>query len=127
VTEQDLSTRSYYGRPKDADYLLDFSQEAAIIRRHTRAGYRKPGAYALCPGGDRVVILTVAPTDGVVPGPLERPGAVRVTDRGVFVAARDEWLRVVTVEEEGAEIPVEAARAVWTDGANFALPEPSLA
>jgi hypothetical protein len=63
----------------------------------------------------------------VVPGVLERPGTVRVTGTGVFVAARDEWLRIVTVEEEGMEIPVESARATWTDRASFALPEPSFA
>ncbi|MFG3497070.1 methionyl-tRNA formyltransferase [Streptomyces sp. NPDC047928] len=105
-TPQDERARTYFGRPTDADYLIDFTQDAETVRRAVRAGYRHPGAYTLGADGERVVVLSVGVAGDTCRATLQPPGTVRRSDTGLFVATRDEWLRVITIERDGREVLV---------------------
>lgn len=102
---QDLSQRSYFGRPRQHDYLIDFEQPVEEVLRMIRAGYRHPGAYTVSKEGHSTVILSARAAQP--PNQLSRsiPGRVRHVRDGVFVSARDGWLQVVTVERQGQEVP----------------------
>jgi methionyl-tRNA formyltransferase len=112
-TPQDFTRRSYFGRPRERDHLIDFELTAEEVARIVRAGYRHPGAFTLRPDGSKLVILSVTPAQGRHREPLAAPGVVRRTPFGVFAAAADRWLRLVTVEHAGTEAP---ASAVLRDG-----------
>ncbi|MEV0230750.1 formyltransferase family protein [Nonomuraea sp. NPDC050786] len=103
-TYQDESLRSYFGRPTEEDYRLDFTQDGESVRRAVRAGYRHPGAFTIGADGERVVILSVDVAGRTCWAPLDHPGTVRRSDTGLFVATRDEWVRIITIEQDGAEI-----------------------
>lgn len=101
---QDLSQRSYFSRPRQRDYLIDFERSVEEALRTIRAGYRHPGAYAVSKDGRKTVILSArAAQPSQLPTSI--PGHVQHTQKGVFVSARDGWLQVVTVEREGQEAP----------------------
>lgn len=104
LTPQEESSRSYFGWPTDEDYRLDFTAPAEVVDRAVRAGYRHPGAYALTSSGKRLTVLTVDFAGGVVVPPLASPGTWVRTDHGVFVACAESWLRIITVEQDMAEI-----------------------
>lgn len=114
-TPQDLRQRSYFGRPKDTDYLIDFDNDAETVRRIVRAGYRHPGAHAFTPDGTRIVILSLDESDIRVGMPRQRPGTVRRLGSGWFVAARDRWLRIRSVEVNGAEVWLDEDSLPWPD------------
>ncbi|MFD9846756.1 methionyl-tRNA formyltransferase [Streptomyces parvus] len=105
-TPQDESIRSYFGRPTDNDYRIDFTQNSETVCRVVRAGYRHPGAFTIGADGERLVVLSVGMAGRVCRAPLERPGTVRNSGTGLFVAASDEWLRLVSVERNGQEVLV---------------------
>ncbi|MET9929534.1 MULTISPECIES: methionyl-tRNA formyltransferase [unclassified Streptomyces] len=111
---QDHSERTYFSRPTEDDFRLDFAHSAHKVACHIRAGYRSPGAFTDAPGGDRVTILSA---DDTVPAgtPLEPAGTVRHLPHGLFVACRDGWLRLLTVELADNEVPAQAHPAL-TDG-----------
>jgi methionyl-tRNA formyltransferase len=113
---QDLNLRSYFGRPRKCDYLIDFAQDAETAIRIVRAGYRHPGAYALRTDGSKVVILATATAGGLHREPLAEPGTVRRTAAGLFVAARDEWIRVISIEQDGVEVQAGRDPSILTDG-----------
>lgn len=108
---QDPSERTYFSRPGESDFRLDFAHSTHKVACHIRAGYRSPGAFAEAPGGERVTILS---SDDTVPSdtPLEPVGTVRHFADGVFVACRDGWLRLLTVERDGIEVPAQAHPAL---------------
>ncbi|GLZ78583.1 methionyl-tRNA formyltransferase [Actinorhabdospora filicis] len=112
---QDLSRRTYFGRPGAGDYQLDFTRDAVTVERAVRAGYRHPGAHTARPDGSRLVILSAEP--GSTRLALDEPGTVRRCSDGWHVAAADAWLRVLTVEHDGAEVPAEALGGVLADHA----------
>lgn len=118
-TPQDLNLRSYFGRPQEHDYLIDFAQDAETAIRTVRAGYRHPGAHALRADGLKVVILAAATTGGLHREPLAEPGTVRPTAAGLFVAARDEWIRVISIEQDGVEVLLGRDQSILTDGMLF--------
>ncbi|CAL9352637.1 Methionyl-tRNA formyltransferase [Streptomyces sp. enrichment culture] len=104
---QDETLRSYFGQPTDEDYRIDFTQDAESVRRAVRAGYRHPGAYTVGADAEKVVVLSVGVADQrSCRATLDRPGTVRRSDTGLFVACRDEWLRIVTIERDGREAMV---------------------
>lgn len=108
-TPQDMSRRSYYGRPRDEHYELDFSLPAAVVERHVRAAYRSPGAWFTAPGGQRVRLLSAAYGEDTGPEPGDAPPGTLVRHAGeLYVACADgEWLRLVTVECGGREVGVD--------------------
>ncbi|MEV5688467.1 MULTISPECIES: methionyl-tRNA formyltransferase [unclassified Streptomyces] len=109
---QDSSERTYFTRPGEDDYRLDFAHSAHKVACHIRAGYRNPGAFAETASGERVTVLSA---DDVLPAAtalLEPAGTVRHLADGVFVACRDGWLRLLTVELDGTEVPVQAHPAI---------------
>lgn len=114
---QDESLRTYFGRPGDEDYVIDFSQDAESVRRSVRAGYRNPGAYVAGADGSRVVVLSVGVAGRSCRGSLEAPGTVRRSDSGLFVAARDEWVQVITVERVDTEVLVADYEPAMPHGA----------
>ncbi|WP_118986759.1 methionyl-tRNA formyltransferase [Photorhabdus sp. CRCIA-P01] len=103
---QDLSKRTYYGRPQEQDYLLDFNLDAKTLQRHIRAGYRHPGAHFFLPDGTKVVVLSAIVPHGVDIGVPNFPGCIVQTATGIFIATADEWLQLLTVEVNGVESPV---------------------
>ncbi|GGZ44148.1 methionyl-tRNA formyltransferase [Streptomyces inusitatus] len=111
---QDPSERTYFTRPSENEFRLDFAHSVHKVSCHIRAGYRNPGAFAETPGGDRVTILSADDTTPAGMG-LEPAGTVRRLENGLFVACRDGWLRLLTVEWGGSEMPAQAHRAL-TDG-----------
>ncbi|MFB7630083.1 methionyl-tRNA formyltransferase [Streptomyces sp. NPDC056149] len=105
-TPQDLASRSYYGRPQEDDYRLDFTLPAAVVERHVRAAYRHPGAWFTTAGGQRIRVLS-AECGGPSPHPVaEPPGTLLRYDHELYVACADGWLRLVTVECGEREVPV---------------------
>lgn len=107
-TSQDMARRSYRGQPTDDDYRLDFEAGVDEITRLVRAGYRHPGAYAVGNDGSSTIILSTERVGGAYVPPLESPGIVRHTDRGLLVAAGDEWIRLLTIDHEGHEVAAES-------------------
>ncbi|WP_413809902.1 methionyl-tRNA formyltransferase [Streptomyces sp. OE57] len=116
-TPQDEALRSYFGRPTDEDYLLDFTRDAESVRRAVRAGYRHPGAYTIGADGARTVILRVAVSGRNCRASLESPGTVRRSDTGLFIASRDDWLQVISIERDGVEVLIGDYESAMPHGA----------
>jgi methionyl-tRNA formyltransferase len=102
---QDLNKRTYYGRPSEDDYLLDFSQNARTVLSQVRAGYRHPGAYSILDDGTRIVVLSVALTSHLGLKRPDMPGKIARTLDSIFISAVDDWLQLLTVEVNGIEAP----------------------
>lgn len=117
---QDLRMRSYFGRPSDDDYLIDFAGPAENALRTIRAGYRSPGAYARTDDGERVVILSARLSETPGNGHPREPGVVRHSDEGVLVGTPDGWLRLLSVDSGGQEVPARMAAPVLKDGTRLA-------
>ncbi|TQI81264.1 methionyl-tRNA formyltransferase [Serratia fonticola] len=100
---QDMRKRTYCGRPREQDYLLDFTLDAKTLYCHTRAGYRHPGAHFFMPDGSRVVVLSMALCPEQIGDKLGSPGSIRHTTTGTFIAASDEWLQLLTIDINGIE------------------------
>lgn len=103
--DQDLAERTYFGKPTERDYRIDFSLPASVIERHVRAAYRHPGAHFYLE--DRKITILSAHAHDHVDGPSIRcrPGELQQSGDGVFLRADDAWLRIVTVDVEGKELP----------------------
>ncbi|KER05055.1 hypothetical protein LGZ99_09760 [Photorhabdus temperata] len=103
---QDLSKRTYYGRPQEQDYLLDFSLDAKTLQCHIRAGYRHPGAHFFLPDGTKVVVLSATVPHGTDIGVPDFPGCIVQTAASIFIATADGWLQLLTIDVNGVESPV---------------------
>jgi methionyl-tRNA formyltransferase len=117
---QDPSERTYFGKPGDDVLELDFGEEVETLLRTVRAGYRRPGAFAVTPEGRRLVVLTAAADDPPRLAPAA-PGTVHLDARAVRVACRDGWLRLWSVEVDGQEqlardVPMPAEFRVTVSG-----------
>ncbi|MGL5384407.1 MAG: methionyl-tRNA formyltransferase [Serratia sp. (in: enterobacteria)] len=106
---QDISKRTYCGRPCEQDYLLDFTLDAKTLYCHTQAGYRHPGAHFFLPDGSRVVVLSLALCPDKKRVKLQTPGSICHTAEGTFVAASDEWLQLLTIDIKGIETNVTSS------------------
>ena len=115
-TPQNFEHRTYYGRPTAENHLVDFDRPGEDVRRVVRAGYRKPGARVALPDGTSLVILGVAVAGSANRDPIELAGTVRHTAVGLFIAARDEWIRVISVEHNGREVLVSDCDDLPIDG-----------
>lgn len=109
-TVQDPAERTYYGRPTDDDYRLDFHLPVAEVERHVRAAYRHPGAWTADAAGRRIRILSAdpepAPASGGVPA---SPGLItRDADGAVYADCADGRLRILTTESDGREVPASS-------------------
>lgn len=127
TSPQDISRRSYYGRPTDRDYAIDFSDPVEEIGRVVRAGYRSPGAHTVLPGGRRLVILSVDDAADTYLAPPDAPGRVAKIGSGVFVSARDGWVRVLTVELDGDEVPAQSVGELLAEGVLLTVSTPRAA
>ncbi|MEG8179110.1 formyl transferase [Nocardia terpenica] len=116
TTPQNPRERSYFGRPRPADYLINFDSPAEDIRRIVRAGYRHPGAHTFRSDGARIVLLSLDDSDIGVRLPLARTGTVRRVGGAWLVAATDTWLRIRTIENQGAEVRVDQQPGLLPDG-----------
>ncbi|WP_433255974.1 methionyl-tRNA formyltransferase [Streptosporangium sp. CA-135522] len=99
---QDPSRRTYFSKPRDQDYWLDFTQDAETILCTVRAGYRRPGAYVVTEDGNTLVVLSMESVGSRYPASVT-PGSVRREDGDVFIAAKDGWLRLWSIEVDGEE------------------------
>lgn len=99
---QDASRRSYYGRPKTEDYILDFSLCAYEIEQHVRAAYRNPGAYFYQKDGTKVIVLSVAISSN--PLGIVKPGEMKKIGEHIYISANDKWLELKTIEIDGQEV-----------------------
>lgn len=106
AVSQDLSQRSYYGRPQEAHYLIDFNMDARSVQNQIRAAYRDPGAHHSLPDGTKLTILSTALTTSQW---AVCPGRFAQTEAGLFVSASDQWLQILTVEFDGEEVPATPA------------------
>ncbi|ADI06289.1 methionyl-tRNA formyltransferase [Streptomyces bingchenggensis BCW-1] len=102
TSPQVADLRSYFSKPEDRDYWLDFTQPSAAIARTVRAGYRRPGAYVSTDRGDQLTILTVEDVGRKFPEP-DAPGMLRVESGAVYAASRDGWLRLWSIDVKGEE------------------------
>ncbi|MCW5235627.1 methionyl-tRNA formyltransferase [Verminephrobacter eiseniae] len=105
---QDLSKRTYCGRPAEQDYLLNFSDEMAGVLRQIRAGYRHPGAHFFLEDRTRIVVLSAK---SVIPAGLkapDTPGRMVIAhgSDAIFISALDGWIQLLTVEIDGKEVSV---------------------
>lgn len=105
---QDLSKRTYFGRPTAEDYLLDFREDAITILKKIRAGYRHPGSHFFLEDGTRVVVLSAALANQLEMHLQPTPGQIIHTRESTFISAADAWLRLLTVEVDGIETPASA-------------------
>ncbi|MFF6984669.1 methionyl-tRNA formyltransferase [Streptomyces sp. NPDC008343] len=112
--EQDLSVRSYFGRPQERDYWLDLEGSVTDVLRTVRAGYRRPGAYAVTRAGSIVTVLSAVASPDMqhVPAP---PGITVRMAGAVHVRAGDGWVRILTIEEDGEEAPPGAVPDFLTE------------
>ncbi len=99
---QDTHDRSYFGRPKAEDYLLDFTLSSREIEQHVRAAYRYPGAYFYQEDGTKFVVLSVAISSNHLG--MGVPEEIKHIDERIYIAAKDEWLELITIEVDGKEV-----------------------
>ncbi len=108
-TAQDPARRTYYGRPTDEHYRLDFHLPVAEVERHVRAAYRHPGAWTADAAGRRIRVLSAQPVRTEDPTAPARPGLVeRGADGSVYVSCADGRLRILTTESDGREVPASS-------------------
>ncbi|HEU5378276.1 MAG TPA: formyltransferase family protein [Ktedonobacteraceae bacterium] len=103
ATPQNLAHRTYFGKPGEQDYQIDWNLDAETVLRTIRAGYRSPGAYALTESGEKFVILSAERADKRIPA---QPGTTLCESSQVFVAVKDGWLHITTISSEGQEQPL---------------------
>jgi methionyl-tRNA formyltransferase len=106
--DQDPAERTYFGKPADRHYWIDFGGDVESVLRVIRAGYRRPGAYAVTEAGRRVVILSADRAEVELPE-LARPGETRCVGNGLYAAATDGWVRLWSIEVDGVEAPPDLA------------------
>ncbi|MET8159544.1 formyltransferase family protein [Sphaerisporangium sp. NPDC005289] len=123
LTPQDPGKRTYFSKPGDQDHWLDFTQDTETILRTVRAGYRRPGAYVLTEDGEVMVVLSMEAVGTRYPASVT-PGTVRHENDDVFIAAKDGWLRLWSIEVEGEEQLGHLPRSHTSVSTRFA-PRPS--
>ncbi|MFI1205886.1 formyl transferase [Streptomyces sp. BHT-5-2] len=101
---QDATLRSYFGKPGDRDYWLDFSGPTDTVLRTVRAGYRSPGAYVHTDQGGQLTVLTAEDVGQAFPAP-HVPGTLRIESGALYAASADGWLRLWSVDVHGQERP----------------------
>ncbi|MBD2798898.1 formyl transferase [Xenorhabdus sp. M] len=99
---QNTQNRSYFGRPESSDYHLNFQLEAQVLERHIRAAYRYPGAYFLTQKNLKIVVLSANVTN--IPSNTENPGNISYFKGKIFVATKDFWLQLLTIDMDGIEV-----------------------
>lgn len=106
---QDLRHRSYFGRPSEADLLLDFSQDTRTIEQHVRAGYRHPGAYFRLLDQTKVIVLSTSDVSSRRLRAPRIPGELTRNEDRLVVAAADGWLEICSMEIDDREVPASMA------------------
>ncbi|MEU5300132.1 methionyl-tRNA formyltransferase [Streptomyces noursei] len=102
TSPQDPALRSYFSKPGDRDYWLDFGRSSETILRTVRAGYRSPGAYVRTDRGEQLTVLTAEDAGRKFPAP-DAPGALRIESGALYAASADGWLRLWSLDVHGAE------------------------
>ncbi|MEO2215737.1 formyltransferase family protein [Chromobacterium vaccinii] len=109
---QYFEQRTYFGRPSDDDYCLDFTQSSKQVIQCVRAGYRYPGAYIIIDGAKRLTILSASQMRKEALGVQHMPNLIRKIENEVYVAAADGWVKIDTIEENGQQVALVDA---WTE------------
>jgi methionyl-tRNA formyltransferase len=104
VVAQDPSKRTYYGKVRREDLLIDWEADTETVLRTIRAGYRFPGALASGEGGEDLVILSAERAEPRSASHSAEPGSVHESDEGVVVRTGDGWVRILSVGLEGEEV-----------------------
>ena len=58
------------------------------------------------------------------PSPLAQPATVHAATTGIHVAAADGWLRILTIEHHGTEVPAEHHTPTLPHGSVLGSPQP---
>jgi methionyl-tRNA formyltransferase len=94
---QDLSKSNYVGRRRPEDGRIDWSWPAARIDCLVRAVAPPwPGAFGDVEG--RRAVIAAGEPDGPLPADRPAPGTVRREDGRLFVATRDRWFRIDSLQ-----------------------------
>ena len=107
---QDLSRRTYFGRPSPADMTIDWSAGIEPILRTVRACLPHPGALVRLPSGMRVRLTSAEAfrAERVT----VRPGTLDTSGRDWIAATVDGWIRINSVAcFGGGEAPSDPGEA----------------
>lgn len=90
---QDISKRTYFGKPGDVDLTIDWFQSTNTVMRYIRAGAPLPGAIALLANG---VQVRIREAQRFQPNPHAAPGTVSY-DRGLpVIHTGDGAIRIIS-------------------------------
>jgi methionyl-tRNA formyltransferase len=92
---QDLSERTYFGRPTPRDLTIDWKAGVEAILRTVRASLPHPGALACLPNGLHVRVTSADPYPAEPGG--RRPGTLENIDGDWVVATVDGRVRINTI------------------------------
>lgn len=96
---QDSSLVTYAPPIQVEEAKIQWDQEASTIHNQIRAFHPKPGAYTF-DSRDRLKILRTALSDQAVE-PGVAPGTLQHDKKRLWVAAKDQWLKVLELQREG--------------------------
>lgn len=100
---QNMDNRSYFSRIEDNEYKLDLNLSAERVEQHIRAAYRNPGAFFFLRDGEKITVLKAEITPYFCTS--RKTGELKFNDNSIYLATKDKWLRLLTVEYENVEIP----------------------
>jgi methionyl-tRNA formyltransferase len=110
VVAQDPSKRTYYGKVRREDLLIDWEADTETVLRTIRAGYRFPGALAAGEDGRNLVVLKAQRAEPHRHPARAAPGSVYESEEGVLVHTRDGRVQILSVGVDGEEAEVGSAR-----------------
>lgn len=102
---QDLSNRSYYGRPGPGDYEAELADSTRQILNTVHAASPRPGATLCATAGQRMKVLDVDPLDNPPAVSRPQPGRVYRWRTGQLVArTADGWLGLTCMRVSEADL-----------------------
>lgn len=97
LTPQDARQRTYFGRPNNEDYLLDWSAQTTTVLQTIRASLPGPGALTVAESG-RPLRIAAARPEKARRSRAARPGEVQRGEHGeAIVRTGDGWVSVDAV------------------------------
>ncbi|MDE9544599.1 methionyl-tRNA formyltransferase [Xenorhabdus bovienii] len=118
---QNMTNRTYFGRPTESDYLLNFNMDAKFVVSQVKAAYRTPGAHFYFRDGTKLIILSVIISTshfGMV-----TPGKIKKIDEKVYISTKDKWLEILTIDVNGEEISASAFSSFFNINEEIQLTE----
>jgi methionyl-tRNA formyltransferase len=103
---QNLDSGSYFGGRRPEDGKIDWGHPAMKIYNLVRAVTEPyPGAFAILPGGEKILVWWVHPVDERFDD--RKPGSIIIQERAVFVATGRGVLRLLDIEIGGRRMKDE--------------------